>query len=253
MFTKNRKRPAKSPLQATETPAEIPRGRGRPRGTTKQGAAARKRLFKIAIKLIGARGYEATTLRDIAKKANVSAGLLYRYFPSKRAVVLALYEDLSAEYATRAAQMHDGTWGARFLFALRQSLEVLAPQREALAALTAVLIGDADDGLFAPATAFSRRRVQAVFQDAVRGAIDAPDDEDAAALGRLLYVAHLAIILWWLLDKSPAQLATTELLALLAGMLPFAGLVLRLPAAWEFIRAADLLCREGLFGDDEEE
>src|SRR5688500_16491333 len=102
-------------------------------------------------------------------------------FPSKRAVVLALYDDLSANYAARASRMEPGPWRERFLFALRTSLGVLAQERDALAALTHVLVGDAEDGLFAPATAFSRQRVQAVFAEAVLGASDSPSSVDAAA------------------------------------------------------------------------
>jgi AcrR family transcriptional regulator len=239
MFTENSK---------SEAPK---RGRGRPPGPTEQGAAAREQLYKTAIKLISSRGYEATTLRDIAKKADVSVGLLYRYFPSKRAVVLALYDELSAEYAARAAKMAPGRWRERFLYALRTSLDVLGQQREGLSALTGVLVGDANEGLFAQATAFSRRRVQAVFEEAVVGASDAPKPEDAAALGRVLYVVHLAVILWWLLDKSPRQRATSQLLALLERLLPTAALALRLKPARALVRAADVLCRKGLFGDEE--
>jgi AcrR family transcriptional regulator len=230
-----------------------PRGRGRPRGATEQGIAARQQLYQTAIKLIASRGYEATTLRDIAKKANVSVGLLYRYFPSKRAVVLALYDDLSAEYAARASKTKPGPWRERFLFALETSLEVLGRERDTLAALTPVLVGDANEGLFAPATAFSRRRVQAVFHEVVHGASDAPPEaEDAAALGRLLYVVHLAVILWWLLDKSPHQRATTGLVAMIERMLPIAAVTLRLAPAKAFVHAVDELCREGLFGDEDE-
>jgi len=45
--------------------------------------------------LIGERGYDAATLRDVAARAGVSPALLYRYFPNKRSVVLALYDELS--------------------------------------------------------------------------------------------------------------------------------------------------------------
>src|SRR5262249_57973233 len=72
----------------TENPQ--PRGRGRPPGQTPQGAAARDRLYAIAIKRFAKHGYESTTLREVAKEAGVSVGLLYRYFPSKRAVITAL-------------------------------------------------------------------------------------------------------------------------------------------------------------------
>jgi AcrR family transcriptional regulator len=229
-------------------PAEGPRLRGRPRGTTKQGERARRRLYRTALSLIATGGYEATTLRAIAKKAGVSPALLYRYFPSKRAVVLALYDELSAAYATRAEAMPQGPWAVRFLFALESSLAVLAPERRTLAALTAILVADADEGLFAPATAFSRRRVQAVFALAVTGASDAPAPDDAAALGRLLYLAHLAVILFWLLDKSAEQRATQDLLALFRQLLPMAALARQIEPVRTLIRVADGLVTSGLFG-----
>ena len=81
------------------------RKRGRPPGQTAQGAAARERLYDTAMQLIATRGYAATTLRDIAKDAEVSVGLLYRYFPSKQAVVIALYDRLSSDYERRAAEI----------------------------------------------------------------------------------------------------------------------------------------------------
>lgn len=226
------------------------RSRGRPRGATPQGVATRKHLYRVAIRLIASRGFEATTLRDIARKAEVSPGLLYRYFPSKRAVVLALYDELSAQYASQASHMRPGLWRERFVFALQTSLDVLGPRRTTLAALLPVLIGDNSEGLFAPTTAFSRRRVQTVFQDAVSGATDAlASPDDAAALGRVLYVVHLAIILWWLIDKSPKQRATTMLVAVLERSLPMASFALRLKTTKTWLRMADALCQVGLFGD----
>src|SRR6266508_5228777 len=135
------------------------RRRGRPRGRTVQGEQTRQHLYEVAVRLIATRGWQETTLRDVAAEAGVSVGLLYRYFPSKRAIVLALYDELSAAYAMRAADMPRGRWRDRFLYALRTSLEVLRPHRATLAALGPILVGDANEGLFAPATAFSRRRV----------------------------------------------------------------------------------------------
>src|SRR5690349_16352458 len=179
-----------------------PRKRGRPAGPTAQGTAARDRLYATATQLIAARGYEATTLRDIAREADVSVGLLYRYFPSKQAVVLALYDQLSTEFARQAEKMPAGKWRDRFLFALSTSLDVLKPHKMALRALTPVLVGDPEEGIFAASTAFSRQRVQRVFEEAVTQATDAPKPPLAGAVGRLLYLIHLAVLLWWLLDKT---------------------------------------------------
>ena len=139
------------------------RKRGRPPGRTVQGQEARNRLYATAIQLIATRGYEATTLRDIAKEARVSVGLLYRYFPSKEAVVIALYDELSAEYARQAAAMPPGRWRDRFMYALQTSLDVLEPHQVALRALTPVMVGDPEEGIFSEGTSFSRLRVHHVF------------------------------------------------------------------------------------------
>lgn len=228
---------------------KVKRKRGRPTGETAQGVAARERLYRTAIALIGERGFDATTLRDVAARANVSVGLLYRYFPSKHAVVLALYDELSAEQAARAAAMPRGKWRDRFLFTLETSLAILRPHRRTLAALIPVLVSAAPDGLFSSPTAFSRERVQRIYQDAVIGSTDAPRHEVAAALGRLLYLTHLAIVLWWLLDKTAEQRATDALVRLLGSALPAAAVTLRLPRAGRFILAGDRLFQEALIGE----
>ena len=225
------------------------RKRGRPAGETPQGAATRARLYSIAMRLIAERGYEATTLRDIAKEGGVSVGLLYRYFPNKQAVVIALYDELSADYARQAEAMPAGNWRDRFVFALTTSLGVLEPHRVALRALTPVLVGDPSDGIFSGTTAFSRLRVLGSFETAITGATDAPKSPLAEALGRLLYMIHLAVLLWWLLDKSPRQRATAALVSLTQQLLPSAALALRVPPVRRFVIAVDALIREALFED----
>ena len=227
-----------------------PRKRGRPPGQTAQGAAAKDRVYSAAMGLISKRGYEATTLRDIAKEASVSVGLLYRYFPGKQSVLIAFYGDLSAEYAQQAAAMPSGKWRERFMFALETSLRVLAPHRVTLRALIPVMVGDPDEGVFAAGTAFSRLRVQRVFEEAIASAADAPKAPLAHALGRLLYLVHLGVLLWWLLDRSARQRATGTLVSLARQMLPSAALTLRLPPVRRFVIAVDELIREALFGTE---
>jgi hypothetical protein len=91
--------------------------------------------------------------------------------------------------------------------------------------------------------------VQGAFEAAVTGSTDAPPPAEAAAMGRLLYLAHLAVLLWWLLDKSPKQRATTALVLLTQQVLPSAALSLRLPSIRRFVVSSDELVREALFGN----
>ena len=239
MFTKNK--------PAARTPAR----RGRPPGPTPQGTETRAALYRTAVALFAEQGYEATTLRQIAQRARVSPTLLYRYFPSKRAVVLALYDVLSLEYARRTLALPPGRWRERFLFALRTSLAVLGPHRSTLVALVPLLVGG-EENLFAPATAFSRERVQRAFVEAATGASDAPRGGLAPALGRVLYLVHLALVLWWLLDRTPGQRATAALVAVTERALgPFA-LALSLPPVRSLLRDFDQAAQQALFGPDAE-
>jgi AcrR family transcriptional regulator len=243
MFTK------KVNLQ-TETESQSKKERrGRPAGTTAQGQEMRERLYETAIRLISKHGYESTTLRMVADSAGVSVGLLYKYFPNKRAVVIELYDRLTAEFVSKAAGARPGKWRDRFIFALKTSLEVLGPHRSTLAALIPVLVGDPNEGVFAESAASSRLRVEKVFHDAVTGATDVPAVKVASALGRLLYLLHLSVILWWLLDRSSEQRATQGLIALLQRILPSAALALRFPPIPSFVISGDALLRDALLND----
>jgi AcrR family transcriptional regulator len=224
------------------------RGRGRPRGPSAKGRETQAALYRTAVALFAERGYEETTLRQIAERAGVSAALLYRYFPSKRAVVLALYDELSAEFRERARRMPDGRWRDRFAFALKTSLATLAPHRGTLVALVPAMVGGRDEGLFAPAAALSRERVQRAFVEAVAGAKDAPRGADAASLGRALDLLHLGVLLWWLLDKSEGQAATRRFVAVVERILPAMSLAYRLSAVKSLVRDLDALSQRAFHG-----
>jgi AcrR family transcriptional regulator len=232
------------------TENQTSRKRGRPAGRTAGGEATRLRLYEAAIDLIDERGYEAATLRDVAARAGVSPALLYRYFPNKRSVVLALYDQLSEAFAEQAARMPRGKWRERFVFALELSLRALGPHRVTLRALAPVMVGDADEGVFAQNTSGSRKRVQGIFQQAVVSATDAPKRPLAESLGHLLYLAHLGVLLWWLLDRSPGQRATKALVALIRQLLPSAALALNVRPVRRFVQSADALFREGLLDEE---
>jgi AcrR family transcriptional regulator len=221
--------------------------RGRPRGPSPKGEQTRARLFATAIELFGRTGYEATTLRAIAAEAGVSVGLLYRYFPSKRALVLALYERLTDAFVSRAGELPPGPWRERVSWAVRLSVSTLRPHRRCLLALVSTLVSAEGEGVLSDDTGFSRDRVAEVFLRAVVEADDAPAAVVAHPLGRLCYTGHLMIILWWLLDRSARQQATDALVARLDGVLQLASLSLSLPGGVEAVASMDALVRAALF------
>ena len=54
---------------------------------TAAGDATRRGVVDAAYRLIVAHGYSATSMRDIAAEAGISAGSIYNHFPTKEAIV----------------------------------------------------------------------------------------------------------------------------------------------------------------------
>lgn len=72
----------------------------------------RERLIAEAKRLFAERGIEAP-LDELASRAEVGAGTLYRHFPSRDALIRALYDDGVAELQSHAAEILDAdtAWG----------------------------------------------------------------------------------------------------------------------------------------------
>ena len=72
----------------------------RPRRTriVKDPEERKQEIIETALKLFAEKGYEYTTMQDIAERMNVSQGLCYRYFKSKAEIFAA-----SSDYYARKA------------------------------------------------------------------------------------------------------------------------------------------------------
>ncbi len=186
-------------------------------------------------------------MRQIAKEAGVSLGLAYRYFESKDAFVLALYAQLSGRFEAEVLTFAPGPWPVQFFRALDASLEILAPHRATLRAMVSVVSSEKKAPLYAPTSTFSRARVQGAFVHLAREArpaVLAPE-----RLGEGLYLAHLSVVLFWLLDQSPQQRATGALLDFLKDMSPmFAPLLLAMsPTVYRLVA----IVADGILGEQE--
>lgn len=67
---------------------------------TKEPEVRKQEIIDTALKLFGEKGYEKTSITDIAKAIGVAQGLCYRYFPSKE----ALFDCAIEQYATVLAE-----------------------------------------------------------------------------------------------------------------------------------------------------
>lgn len=77
----------------------------------------RQEIMDTAMLVFSEKGYEQTTMRDIASAAGIVPGLCYRYFPSKQALFEASIAQYAADYCApivRALKEHRGDSGGLF-------------------------------------------------------------------------------------------------------------------------------------------
>ncbi|KAB2966784.1 MAG: TetR/AcrR family transcriptional regulator [Thermoanaerobaculia bacterium] len=76
---------------------------------TTPAASGRERLLAAALRLFAAKGYAATSVRDILRAAGVTAPVLYHHFGSKEGLFLFLARDAKAKVeAARARALGAG-------------------------------------------------------------------------------------------------------------------------------------------------
>lgn len=185
-----------------------------------------KHVLDVALAMFRARGFEATTMRDIAREAGLSLGAAYYYYRSKDAIVLAYYAERLRLHEARARAAFGRTEDLRERLAavLDIKLELLAPDRRLLGALfRAVGDPESDVSLFSKETAKTREGSVALYEEALRPAALPDEPRRVAALA--LWAAHLGIVLYFLHDDSPRQARTRRLaedvVNLVASAMPF--------------------------------
>jgi len=194
--------------------------------------ATRERILETALALFATQGFANTTMREIAKEANCSLGLAYRYFDTKDAMVLALYERLVVDFAEEVRALPSGPLAQRWAAATRGDIARLEPHRGALMGLTSAgLTPGRTTQVLGGSTVAIRRSMLTLFLNLVTGAKDAPKSEYAEALSVLFYALHLLLVFFWLQDPTPHQKTTHALIDFGEEMLGHLRLLLRLPWA----------------------
>jgi AcrR family transcriptional regulator len=115
--------------------AEGARRRGR--GSSALASERREHLVRLAAELFAEKGYQATTVRNIADEAGILSGSLYHHFDSKESIVdeilAAFFDELAA--ANEAALERGGDPPAILAELVRICFSTLVPHRAAIMVL----------------------------------------------------------------------------------------------------------------------
>ena len=200
------------------------------KSATAKGEDTRTRIYDSALTLFRERGFDTTTMRDIAAAAGMSLGAAYHYFPSKDAIVLDYYDTVSREHASRVAAEAAGQkkLARRLAIAFQSKFEILRHDRPLMGALLR-FAGDPRHPLsfFGESTREHRLESMGVFAFAL-GDENLPDD--IARLAPVaLWALHMGLLLFFLHDQSPNQRRTAALTAGAVELIVAAFKLYRLP------------------------
>ena len=197
---------------------------------TQKAVLTRQRIIDSAWHLFATKGYDQTTMRDIAAAADCSLGLTYRYFASKEDLVLELYRWLVVQLEELVCALPTASIADRFQHLMQALFAVMAPHRLTLVALSGAALNPLSRaGVFGAEGAEVRRRARASYFVLVSGAKDAPGAAQVDDLATALYGLQLALVLFWLQDLSDETRQTEELLRFVHEMLGRLRPFLRLP------------------------
>jgi AcrR family transcriptional regulator len=176
---------------------------GRITALTVRQEARRRRILDASTRLAAGGGFDAVQMREVAEESEVALGTLYRYFPSKIHLLVAVMQD-------QLGQLHDTlrdrppaalSPGERVAETLLRAFRAL--QREPLLAdamVRAVIFADRSVRTEVDTVSVLTR---AIILDAMR--LEAEPSAEAVSAIRVVEHTWHATLVSWLADRSPVD------------------------------------------------
>jgi TetR/AcrR family transcriptional regulator, cholesterol catabolism regulator len=164
-----------------------------PRSLTRAQQARRQRVIDAAMSLALEGGYDAVQMRDVAAKADVAMGTVYRYFTSKDHLLAAALVHWVGQLDARLAQSppEGDSPAERVIDSLDRALRAMGRQPHLVAAVfTALASPD-------PAAIECQQQVSVLMERIITRAIGEPRPPDLSDRARILgHVWYSALVGW---------------------------------------------------------
>lgn len=181
----------------------------------KKSEETRRRILEAALELFREKGFEQTTMREIAERASMALGAAYYYFDSKEKLVFAYYQaslEEMQEYIAQPTIQEVRSLKERLQLVLDYKFRQMRPYRSFLGVLFRVA-ADPSSPLspFGEQTREIRESSIRIFQQMLEGSEPSIPSDMKEHLPRLLWLLQMGLILFWLHDHSRGQTRTKNL------------------------------------------
>jgi AcrR family transcriptional regulator len=184
-------------------------------GLTPRAELTRAAIVDAALRLFREQGYEAATMRAIARAAGVSTGNAYYYFGSKEELIQEFYLRNHADHAAACRSVLDAEteFTSRLRGTLRALIDVLNPYHSFAAAFYKNAAEPTSPlSPFSKESSPAKEASIALFREVADGSSARIDRELRAELPELLWLYSLGIVLFWVHDRSPGCAKTYRLI-----------------------------------------
>src|SRR5579859_3204132 len=166
-----------------------------------KGEQTRAAILEVALRMFREQGYEATTMRAIAKEAGVATGNAYYYFDSKEELIQEYYARNQAEHAAACRGV------------LRSLIDVQAPYHAFAAKLYKHAAEPASPlSPFSKESSPTRNAAIDLYTEVIAGSRLRVPAVLRSRLPELLWLYSMGIVLYWVHDTSPGCEKTYRLI-----------------------------------------
>ena len=207
----------------------------------------RRQVIRTAVDMMTEHGYEATTMKQIARTAGIGDATIYKYFPSKEKLLLAYYElciEISLQVTLETPGIAEFSLQERLQRLVDALLELLLADRE-FVAITKTIVGKSPLLMMRdkmPGQQALKQQVLIFLQESEQSGEIAPCEFTTLISG--LFADYLfAVIVYWLNDESEEFSDTTQLVDLTLAVLVLAlksGIVNKLSELAGFLLRSQL-------------
>ncbi|MEQ1878449.1 MAG: TetR/AcrR family transcriptional regulator [Bdellovibrionia bacterium] len=180
-------------------------------------AKVRKRIVESAVHIIGKKGYQETTMSEIAKHAKIADATIYKYFPSKERLLFAHSQIRLEEVLERLKSIEDFntyTLQEQIHTLIETELEVLEKDRAFVKNSVNMVFLSGATTMFRE-TRESKDLFLAMVQDMIDAAVEADEIQPPpfkSFLLELLWDFNVGILYYWIQDDSKNYANTTQLI-----------------------------------------
>ena len=179
---------------------------------TDKGEQTRRHIFETALQLFREKGFDATTMQQIAERADVVKSAAYYYFPSKEAIIQAYYEEIQAaqEKICEKVFAKKRDLKARIAAAMHSKFDLARDDRNLLGVVFRYT-GEPHHPLscLGEGTAAIRRRAIAVFEQAIETERMPSDLRQLMPIA--LWALQMGLLVMFLYDQTENQRKTRKM------------------------------------------